>query len=50
LHATGTPVPLEARGHHVVDQPVLIGQARGVELLLELLIEISWNRFLKRPS
>ena len=42
-------LPLQAGGHHVIDQPVLVGQALLVELLLVLLVEDALELVLEHP-
>ena len=42
--------PLERGGHHVVDQPVLVGDAGRLEAVLELGLEDLVEQVLKRPS
>jgi hypothetical protein len=42
-------LPLEAGGHHVVDQAVLVGQAPCLEVGLELLVEDALELVLEHP-
>jgi hypothetical protein len=42
-------LPLQGRGHHVVDQPVLIGDAGGLELILELGVEDLLEQVFEAP-
>ena len=43
-------LPLQRGGDHVVDEPVLVGEAGGLELSANSASKTSWKRSLNRPS